>query len=64
MDVIDLSDIHDAKLISTGPRLDPSDCVGGVFSNGRMFYSGHGGGLQASQVYGREAVNWVADWER
>ena len=64
MDVIDLSDIHHPKLISTGPRIDPSDCVSGVFSNGRMFYSGHGGGLQTSLVYGKEAVDWVAPWDR
>lgn len=55
MDIIDLSDIHDVKLISTGPRIDPSDCVGAVFSNGRMFYTGHGAGLQTSQIYGKEA---------
>jgi outer membrane protein assembly factor BamB len=63
MDVIDVTDINNAKLISTGPRIDPSDCVGAVFSNGRMFYSGHGGGLQTSQVYGNEADEFTAAWE-
>jgi outer membrane protein assembly factor BamB len=55
MDVHDLSQIDDIKLISTGPRLDPSECIGSVVSNGRLFYTCHGGGLQASQVYGAEA---------
>ena len=64
MDVLDLRDVGHPELISTGPRLDPSDCVGAVFSNGRMFYTGHGGGLQASQVYGPEAENTQAAWQR
>ncbi len=55
MDVHDLSRLDDIKLISTGPRLDPSECIGSVVSNGRLFYTCHGGGLQASQVYGTEA---------
>ena len=64
MDIIDLRDINNVKLISTGPRIDPSDCVGAVFSNGRMFYTGHGAGLQTSQVYGSEAESLNAQWER
>ena len=35
----------------------PSDCVGGVFAISWMFYSGHGGGLQTSQGYGKEAAD-------
>jgi hypothetical protein len=50
MDVHDLSDPEDIRLISTGPRLDPSECIGAVASNGRLFYTGHGGGLQACQI--------------
>jgi len=52
MDIYDLSNINDIKLLSSGPRLDPSECVGAVVSNGRIFYTCHGGGLQVSQVYG------------
>ena len=55
MDVYDLSDINSIKLISTGPRLDPSECVGALVSNGRLFYSCHAGSLQACEVWGDEA---------
>ena len=50
MDVQDLSDPENIRLISTGPRLDQSECIGAVASNGRIFYTGHGGGLQACQT--------------
>jgi hypothetical protein len=48
LDVIDLGNPQDIKLLSTGPRLDPSECIGATASNGRVFYTGHGGGLQIS----------------
>ncbi|MGI6415480.1 MAG: PQQ-binding-like beta-propeller repeat protein [Thermoguttaceae bacterium] len=48
LDVIDLGNPQDVKLLSTGPRLDPSECIGATASNGRVFYTGHGGGLQVS----------------
>ena len=63
MDVYDLSDPDHIRLVSTGPRLDPSECIGACVSNGRIFYTGHGGGLQACQVYGEEAAAgppWIA----
>ncbi len=41
MDVLDLSDPENTRLISTGPRLDPSECIGAVASNGRIFSSTH-----------------------
>ena len=56
LDVWDLSDVHAAKLLSSGPRLDPSECIGACVSNGRIFYTGHGAGLQASEVYAAEAA--------
>jgi len=55
MDLYDLSNTNDVKLVSTGPRLDPSECVGAVVSNGRIFYTCHAGGLQVCQTGGREA---------
>jgi len=55
MDVYDLSEMDNIKLLSSGPRLDPSECVGAVVSNGRIFYTCHGGGLQACQVCGPQA---------
>ncbi len=54
-DLIDVSDPENMKLVSTGPGVDPSDCVGAVVSNGRLFYTGHGSGLQLSYSYGDEA---------
>ena len=55
MDVHDFADPRSPKLLATGPRLDPSECIGAVVSNGRIYYTGQGGGLQASQVWGDEA---------
>ncbi|MCH8217844.1 MAG: PQQ-binding-like beta-propeller repeat protein [Planctomycetes bacterium] len=62
MDVLDLSQIDDIQLVCTGPRLDPSECIGAVVSNGRLFYTCHGGGLQASQVCGPEAEQMETPW--
>jgi outer membrane protein assembly factor BamB len=55
MDLYDLSNAKDVKLVSTGPRLDPSECVGAVVSNGRIFYTCHAGGLQVCQAWGPKA---------
>jgi outer membrane protein assembly factor BamB len=57
MDVYDLSNVNNIKMISTGPRLDPSECIGAVVSNGRIFYTCHSGGLQVCKVCGTEAVS-------
>ena len=56
MDVYELFGDAAARLLSTGPRMDPSECIGACVSNGRIFYTGHGAGLQASAMYGDEAV--------
>ncbi|MHC4177994.1 MAG: PQQ-binding-like beta-propeller repeat protein [Planctomycetota bacterium] len=64
MDVYDLSDPENIKLLSTGPAVDPSQCLGAIVSNGRIFYTSHGSGLQISQVYGTEAAFPVAPWEK
>ncbi len=56
LDIYDMSDINHIRLITTGPRLDPSECVGSVVSNGYIFYTAHGGGLQACLTYGAEAA--------
>jgi len=63
MDIYDLSDVDNVKLVSSGPRLDPSECVGSVISNGRAFYTGHGGGLQACQVCGTETASIASPWQ-
>ncbi len=62
MDIYDLSDSHDMKMVSSGPRLDPSECIGAIVSNGRIFYTGHGSGLQVCQVGGTEAASLAAPW--
>jgi len=61
MDVHDLS--KGSRLVSTGPRLDPSECTSGVVSNGRLFYTGQGGVMQACQVYGAEAASLMPPWQ-
>ena len=58
-----LSDTENIELLSTGPAVDPSQCVGAIVSNGRIFYTSHGSGLQISQVYGAEATSPAAPWE-
>ena len=60
MDIHDLSDINNIRLLSSGPRLDPSECIGAVASNGRIFYTCHGGSLQVCQVCGAEATSITA----
>jgi len=62
MDIMDLSDGE--KLISTGPAIDVLLCVGSFVSNGRIFYSDNGGGLQASQLCGDEAFSHIPSWQR
>lgn len=56
IDLLDLSNSGEIKLLSSGPRMDPSECIGACVSNGRIFYTGHGAGLQASLLYGAEAA--------
>jgi outer membrane protein assembly factor BamB len=63
MDVHDLSREGENLLVSTGPAVDPSQCVGAIVSNGRLFYTSHGSGLQVSEVYGAEAASPAAPWE-
>jgi hypothetical protein len=53
-DLIDVSQGN--KLVSTGPPVDCRDCVGGIVSNGRIFYTTQANGLQLGQVYGPEAA--------
>lgn len=48
MDVIDLA--ADQRLISTGPPLEPRECIGGVVSNGRLYYTAQASGLQLCQA--------------
>ncbi len=61
MDIYDLT--QNFRLVSTGPALDVLLCVGGVVSNGRIFFTTNGGGLQACQLYGDEADSFMPAWE-
>jgi hypothetical protein len=60
MDLIDTSQEH--RVVSTGPHIDVLQCVGSSVSNGRVFYTTQGGGLQASLICGEEAEDFVAPW--
>jgi outer membrane protein assembly factor BamB len=62
LDVLDLADPKNPRLVATGPRLDPTECVASVVSNGRLFYTALAGGLQVSEVFGREAELFVPPW--
>jgi outer membrane protein assembly factor BamB len=61
MDVIDLSD--SSRLLTSGPCVDARECVGGVVSNGRIFYTSQASGMQVSVVCGEEAASLTAPWE-
>ena len=52
------------KLIYAGPSIDVLQCVGGFVSNGRVFYTTNGGGLQASLIYGTEAERFTTPWNK
>ncbi len=62
MDVIDTA--HDNQLVSTGPAVDVLQCVGAQISNGRLFYTANGSGLQLSMGYGDEAAASTAPWRQ
>ena len=53
MDIYDLDSSF--ALTSTGPALDVLLCVGAFASNGRIFFTTNGGGLQCSMLCGEEA---------
>ena len=53
MDVIDTADGN--RLVSSGPAVDVILCTGAHVSNGRLYFTANGGGLQLSMAYGEEA---------
>ncbi len=61
MDLIDTTDGN--RMVSSGPCVDVRECVGGIVSNGRLFYTSQASGLQVSQVFGAEAGSWTVPWE-
>lgn len=60
---MDIVDTADGSLVSSGPSIDPNACVGSLVSNGRIFHTSQGGGLQASLVYGPEAAAFRTPWQ-
>ena len=61
MDLIDTR--GGVELASSGPCLEPRDCVGAVVSNGRIFYTAQASGMQACEVYGQEVVRARPSWK-
>jgi outer membrane protein assembly factor BamB len=53
MDIIDTTDKN--RLVSSGPAVDVILCTGAHVSNGRLYFTANGGGLQLSMAYGEEA---------
>ena len=62
MDIWDLSR-GGFDLVSTGPAVDVLLCVGASASNGRIYFTANGGGLQAAACCGEEASRFKAPWE-
>ena len=62
MDMIDTSNGN--KFVSSGPCVDVRECVGAAVSNGRLFYTSQGSGLQLCQVCGSEAASFTSAWNR
>jgi outer membrane protein assembly factor BamB len=60
MDVIDTADNN--RLVSSGPAVDVILCTGAHVSNGRLFFTANGGGLQLSMAYGEEAKQPHPPW--
>ena len=60
----DLSDPRNVRLASSGPTVDLLVCIGGFVSNGRVFHTTNGTGLQCSAVYGEEAAGFTVPWQK
>ena len=61
MDLFDLTDVDNVTFASCGPPVDLLVCLGGIVSNGRLFHTTNGTGLQCSMVYGEEAFQEPQD---
>jgi outer membrane protein assembly factor BamB len=64
LDLFDLSDPGRVTLESCGPPVDLLVCLGALVSNGRIFHTTNGTGLQCSAVYGKEAETLTPPWEK
>lgn len=61
MDLINTT--NGVQLASSGPCLEPRECVGAAVSNGRIFYTAQASGMQACAIYGEEANQVKSSWE-
>lgn len=59
MDLIDTADEN--RLVSSGPAVDVLQCVGAQMSNGRMFYTANGSGLQLSMSHAGEKARSITE---
>ncbi len=56
MEIRNMSDeTSPPELISAGPQVDVLECVAAFVSNGRIFYTANGGGVQLCMLTGEEA---------
>ncbi len=53
----------ESEAIYGGPAIDVLVCIGMFASNGRLFYTTNGAGLQASLVWGAESASQPAPWQ-
>jgi outer membrane protein assembly factor BamB len=53
---------QNGKLVYAGPAIDVLQCVGGFVSNGQIYYTTNGGGLQSCLLYGSEAAAYKVPW--
>ena len=60
MDLWDLSK-GGFDLVSSGPAVDVLMCVGAFASNGRIYFTANGGGLQAAALCGKEAEKFIPE---
>jgi outer membrane protein assembly factor BamB len=61
LDLLDTT--QGVRPVSSGPALEPRECVGAAVSNGRIFYTSQSSGVQACEVYGPEATQMRSSWE-
>jgi len=64
LDLIDLSDPSRVRLVSSGPPVDLLICIGAFVSNGHVFHTTNGTGLQCSALYGRQAEGYRPPWRQ
>lgn len=55
LDIYDTREDGELRLLSSGPAIDVLMCVGAFASNGRVYYSSNGGGIQVGMLAGEEA---------